>query len=143
MIDRKKVIKVLEDCLNSSCCGRKPCPFSTAVWYGIKDALVLLREQEPVKAVRFVDLIDRQAAIEGIRNMAIALYGYDSTNLISCAIHKIQSLPSAQPEIIRCEDCRWGREVCGNIECFVDSNTPPEYHGYGWFCPNGERRTDE
>ena len=50
---------------------------------------------------------------------------------------------SAQPEIIRCKDCRWGREVCGNIECFVDSNIPPEYHGYEWFCPNGERRTDE
>lgn len=51
--------------------------------------------------------------------------------------------PSEQPEIIRCEDCRWGREACGNIECFADTNVPPEYHGYEWFCPNGERRTDE
>lgn len=42
-------------------------------------------------------------------------------------------------ELVRCKDCRWGREVCGNIECFVDSNLPPEYHGYEWFCPNGER----
>ena len=49
-------------------------------------------------------------------------------------------LPSAQPEIVRCKDCKWGREVCGNIECFVDSNIPPEYHGYEWFCPNGEER---
>ena len=48
-----------------------------------------------------------------------------------------------QPEIVRCEDCRWGRKVCGNIECFVDSNIPTEYHSYEWFCPNGERRTDE
>lgn len=55
----------------------------------------------------------------------------------------LDELPSVQPEIIRCKDCRWGREVCGNIECFVDSNIPPEYHGYEWFCPNGERRTDE
>ena len=47
-------------------------------------------------------------------------------------------LPPAQPEIVRCKDCRWGREVCGNIECSVDSNMPPEYHGYEWFCPNGE-----
>lgn len=45
-------------------------------------------------------------------------------------------------EVVRCKDCRWGREVCGNIECFVDSNVPPEYHGYEWFCPNGERRED-
>lgn len=43
-------------------------------------------------------------------------------------------------EVVRCRDCRWGREVCGNIECFVDSNIPPEYHGYEWYCPNGERQ---
>ena len=45
-------------------------------------------------------------------------------------------------ELIRCKDCRWGKEVCGNIECFVDTNVPPEYHGYEWFCPNGGRRAD-
>ena len=43
-------------------------------------------------------------------------------------------------EVVRCKDCRWGKEACGNIECFVDSNIPSEYHGYEWFCPNGERR---
>ena len=43
-------------------------------------------------------------------------------------------------KIVRCKDCRWGREVCGNIECSVDLNLPPEYHGYEWFCPNGESR---
>lgn len=48
----------------------------------------------------------------------------------------------AEP-VVRCKDCRWGREVCGNIECSVDRNLPPEYHGYEWFCPNGERRTNE
>lgn len=44
--------------------------------------------------------------------------------------------------VVRCKDCRWGREACGNIECFVDSNMPSEYHGYEWFCPNGERRNE-
>ena len=42
--------------------------------------------------------------------------------------------------VVRCKDCRWGRESCGNIECFVDINIPTEYHGHDWFCPNGERR---
>ncbi len=46
-------------------------------------------------------------------------------------------------EVIRCKDCRWGREVCGNIECSTDLNLPPEYHGYEWFCPNGERGEEE
>lgn len=46
------------------------------------------------------------------------------------------------PELIRCKDCRWGREVCGNIECWTDMNQPPEYHGYDWYCPNGERKEE-
>ena len=45
--------------------------------------------------------------------------------------------------VVRCKDCRWGKEVCGNIECNADSNLPSEYHGYEWFCPNGERKDDE
>ena len=56
--------------------------------------------------------------------------------------HELWEIPSTEPEIIRCKDCRWGREVCGNIECFVDSNIP-EYHGYEWFCPNGERKGEK
>lgn len=46
-------------------------------------------------------------------------------------------------EVVRCKDCKWGRETCGNIECNVDLNVPPEYHSYDWFCPNGERRANE
>lgn len=42
-------------------------------------------------------------------------------------------------ELVRCKDCKWGEEKFGNIECNVDMNVPPEYHGYEWFCPNGER----
>lgn len=42
--------------------------------------------------------------------------------------------------VVRCKDCKWGREISGNIECNADRNNPPEYHGYGWFCPLGEER---
>lgn len=45
-------------------------------------------------------------------------------------------------ELIRCKDCKWGREACGNIECHVDLNIPSEYHGYDWYCPNGERKEE-
>jgi len=48
-------------------------------------------------------------------------------------------------KLVRCKDCKWGKEACsintfGNIECFVDLNAPSEYHGYTWFCPNGEEK---
>lgn len=100
------------------------------------------------------DLISRRAAIDAINTWP--KYGVDERNRIvpwyeglvpyvhlEDVVKAIVGLPSAQPEIIRCKDCRWGRKVCGNIECFADTNVPPEYHGYEWFCPNGERRTDE
>ena len=51
---------------------------------------------------------------------------------------------NAEPigELIRCKDCKWGREISGNIECNADMNNPPEYHGYKWFCPLGERKEE-
>lgn len=47
-----------------------------------------------------------------------------------------------EKELIRCEDCKWGREISGNIECNADRNNQPEYHGYTWFCPCGERKEE-
>ena len=52
----------------------------------------------------------------------------------------VESAPTVDAvEVVRCKDCKWGREVCGNIECSSDF----AYHGYEWFCANGERRKDE
>ena len=86
------------------------------------------------------DLISRQAAISLAGDLQIHGDEYHMYNqAINNYCTEIMGLSSAQPEIVRCKDCKWGREVCGNIECFVDSNIPPEYHGYEWFCPNGER----
>ena len=95
-----------------------------------------------------MDLIDRQAAIELILSGKVDDDSWvyecpeECNSFLDWAAEEVGKMPTAQPEIVRCKDCRWGREVCGNIECFVDSNIPPEYHGYEWFCPNGERRID-
>jgi len=67
----------------------------------------------------------------------------DGTALIVYSKENVDNAPTVDAvEVVRCKDCRWGREVCGNIECSVDLNLPPEYHGYEWFCPNGERREE-
>ena len=50
----------------------------------------------------------------------------------------IGNLPSAQPEIIRCKDCK---HYNAGFECLIE--------GYGierradWYCGDAERRTDE
>ena len=97
---------------------------------------------------RMSDLISRKATIDKINEQQrkmIYCFGFENelVRIMDIAEKIVIAMPSAQPEIIRCKECRWGREVCGNIECFADTNVPPEYHGYEWFCPNGERRTDE
>lgn len=81
--------------------------------------------------------ISKQAAMNLANELQISVDGYHLYNqAINNYCAEIADLPEA---IVRCKDCRWGRETCGNIECFADSNVPPEYHGYEWFCPNGER----
>ena len=56
---------------------------------------------------------------------------------------QIEDAPTADVvPVVRCKDCRWGKESCGNIECFADTNVPPEYHGYDWFCSNGEKASE-
>lgn len=92
-----------------------------------------------------------QEAIRRIETKVDEVYGYPKTeyaegyvNACKAAIKMLKSLsPVDAVPVVRCKDCRWGREVCGNIECFVDANIPPEYHGYEWFCPNGERKDGE
>ena len=63
---------------------------------------------------------------------------------MSRVLRCIENAPTVDAvQVVRCKDCRWGKEACGNIECNVDLNLPSEYHGYEWFCPNGERKDDE
>ena len=93
------------------------------------------------------EYIKREGVVELFKRIA-----YDDWNqgastswatAYSEAAEIIRDIPAADVvEVVRCEDCRWGRKVCGNIECWTDINAPPEYHGYEWFCPNGERRSE-
>lgn len=52
-------------------------------------------------------------------------------------VNRLKNDPEAEwVQVVRCKDCQWGTKKFGNVEC------NGEYHGYEWFCPNGERRTD-
>lgn len=62
------------------------------------------------------DLIDRQAAIDAIRKI------YDSVGILGekWAVDKcqmaIKDLPSAEPEIVRCKDCKYYNPIGVCIE---------------------------
>ena len=94
------------------------------------------------------DLISRQAAIKVID----AVFPVDPMKSeyaqgIACgaALAKtyVEQLPTAQPEIIKCKDCMYGKQdddgwwSCISFGCQVGNGD-----GSG-FCADAERRTDE
>ena len=51
----------------------------------------------------------------------------------------LKKLPSAQPEIVRCKDCKWFGEIGCAVQIVDESDRPSEND----FCSFAERRTDE
>jgi hypothetical protein len=60
------------------------------------------------------DLIDRQAAIDALNKLKIYRPLDSDRYVISDCLNKIVNLPSAQPEIIRCKDCKHWAKTCGD-----------------------------
>ena len=78
------------------------------------------------------DLIDRQDAID-----ALTEYGNGRAVYIGVeeAVRRIEQLPSAQPEIIRCNDCKF-RE---NDDFCTGRGFPYQLVPDDGFCDKGER----
>ena len=82
------------------------------------------------------DLIDRQAAINAI-SCDITITGRQNAELVAATIgafaDRIKALPSAQPKIVRCKDCKWKQ----GSECvrFAEVRPFPDD-----FCSRAERR---
>ena len=83
------------------------------------------------------DLIDRHEAIDIVRNTIVKKFT-PAYALIDKAevMTELMMMPSAQPKIIRCKDCKhWdGVDTCDVIDAPVWDND---------FCSMAERRTDE
>ena len=63
---------------------------------------------------------------------------------------RIKPLPSAQPEVIRCTECKHYREYDSKyvenavvVQCMADRYPISETIPDGWFCAGAERRQDE
>ena len=92
------------------------------------------------------DLISRQAAIDALGEKPLAWtegeYELGLQNQWQSDVDALNDLPSAQPEIIRCKDCKWGaqdevgRWFCRSLGCQIGNED-----GSG-FCADAERRAD-
>lgn len=87
------------------------------------------------------DFIERQAAIDEIDEWIKAFRenGHKESAADACLIQDgIIQLPSAQPEIIHCKDCKHGMYdvMCKFYWCHGVA------HSANWYCADAERRTD-
>ena len=87
-----------------------------------------------------MDLIERQAAIDSLNKMKIYRPFDSDRYVISDCLNKIVDLPSAQPEIIRCRDCKYGKWDSGDRGMYCGR----KYFELGtyedFFCAAAERR---
>lgn len=104
--------------------------------------IVLMQKGEPMD-----DLISRRAAIEHLKKRlyetefnSTAVYPYYKEIADNRVDIWMSEVPSVEPEIIRCKDCKYHHR--DNSELYYCEN-----NGYGWglngFCSDAERRTDE
>ena len=97
------------------------------------------------------DLISRQAAIDALTEYWKGISDRHPTLDGEMAVYAdckgiIKRLPSAQPEIIRCKDCKWygradKRRFYRGTDCLnhrIDTIVPDKD-----YCSRAERRTDE
>ena len=97
------------------------------------------------------DLISRQAAIGAIDDRFMDILSEFPRN-VSWEIVKLRTdiykLPSAQPEIIRCKDCKYAHLTydgdCKYCDTFTDDDgyRLELYVSGDFYCGNAERRTD-
>ena len=89
------------------------------------------------------NLISGQAAIEAVRKCSVkevtpAYMLIDKAEVMT----ELMMLPSAQPEIIRCKDCKWWSN-----DDYRECSNPNYDDGYvtpaGFYCGYAERKDDE
>ena len=94
------------------------------------------------------DLISRHAAIDAICKACSMeedyhkCDGYHETSTWCDELVALRALPSTEPEIIRCKDCKysdenWRRVSVKWLPC-MDVRT-----GSNWYCASAERKTDD
>jgi len=105
-----------------------------------------LNNSNTPNTLKAFDCIRRQEAIDLIEDIETKRLKGEIGLMYAPAIKGLNALPSVQPEIIRCEDCKWygradKRRFYRGMDCLqkrIDTIVPDKD-----FCSKAERRTDE
>ena len=92
------------------------------------------------------DLISRQAAIDALK-MDISIIPFAKAReyvreSIETIYNRLEELPPAQPEIIRCKDCKFYSPMNRETKTGICNLIMHQNFGDNWFCAGAERRTD-
>lgn len=87
------------------------------------------------------DLIDRHAAIDALEKSRFPGAPYIDTG-VQIAMREIKALPSAQPDIIRCKDCKFYTAMNRKTKNGICSLIMHQNFGDDWYCAGAERRAD-
>ena len=96
------------------------------------------------------DMIYRKAAIDALKAKAVPLYKdpgcndiWERDRTLDNAIDVIRGLPSVEPEIIKCKDCKYMTEHYDtNGIVYWTCHEWDSETDYDGFCHYAERRTD-
>lgn len=94
------------------------------------------------------DLIDKWAAIEIVSDARCGVNVFDdeerySYEAFTRVIDAIKALPSAQPDIIRCKECRFYEIFPNGANGNCKLNVDVEIGFYPWdFCSHAERKEE-
>ena len=87
-------------------------------------------------------LISRQAAIDLAREICIPTKDGSIYRHRCIDPDAIRELPPAQPEIIRCKECKFYSPMNRETKTGICNLTMHQNFGDNWFCAGAERRTD-
>ena len=100
------------------------------------------------------DAVSRRRLLSDLKELITAWEKYpvmaEQIKGVEVAIGYVELIPSAQPEVIRCTECKHYREYDSEyianavvVQCMADRYPISETIPDGWFCAGAERRTDE
>lgn len=89
------------------------------------------------------DLIDRQILMKKFSDLVGASNNSDfvRTPTWNDAVSLVESIPSAQQEIIRCKDCKFYSPMNRETKTGICNLTMHQNFGDNWFCAGAERKT--
>lgn len=124
-------------------CNREDCEIWLAIKALVEQPIRVLETQPEVDKdtnVPINDTISRQSAIDAVNNIMPTKEGFYEPSEVLC---ELMQVPSAQPEIIMCKDCKhhrqndYGDSWCGHPKGLDEFDLIPTD-----FCSRAERRTD-